>query len=229
MITLLKNFLFLFFPELCQVCGKPLLFSEKILCSGCISDIPKTRFHNFPDNKTSMLFWGRINFVKATSFFYYQKHCPYSFLLHKLKYRKKKEIGIELGEHFGVELKKSGFSADIDFLVPIPLHWKREKKRGYNQSEMIAIGISNVTGIPINTKLLFRHKHNLSQTTKNKKERWGNVEDIFTVSKIDTNGKHLLLIDDVVTTGSTIEASANCILKNKNVSLSIATLAIAVN
>ncbi|MCQ2959035.1 MAG: ComF family protein [Bacteroidales bacterium] len=219
----------LFFPETCEVCNNSLRYGEHLICTDCLLDIPKIYLHNLDRNPVEDIFAGQIPFTRATAFFNYQKHTNFAHLVHKLKYQGRDDIGIWLGENFGVELRNSGFLSDIDAIVPIPLHPKRQRKRGYNQSQIIAQGISNITQIAIFDKAVIRAVNTKTQTKKNKNERAKNVRDIFEVADASLlDGKHILILDDVITTGATCISCAETILKNSNVkAVSFASIALA--
>ncbi|OFX88282.1 MAG: amidophosphoribosyltransferase [Bacteroidetes bacterium GWF2_33_16] len=221
------DFFGLFFPELCVVCSKHLFVQEKLICTKCLYHLPKTNFHNDIENPVAQLFWGRAKIEYATAFFYFNKGSQYQDLMHHFKYHGKKEIGFVMGRAFGLQLIESPFK-EIDIIIPVPLHPKKQKKRGYNQSDWIAMGLANSLKKDADTTTLVRSVSTATQTRKTRFERWQNVENIFKIidpSKIE--GKHILLVDDVVTTGSTLEACANAILEIKNTKVSIATLAVA--
>jgi len=223
----LKDFANLIFPEVCAVCDEGLMNNEKVICTKCLYHIPKTNFVNNPDNEVAKLFWGRTNIQNATSFFYFNKGSNYQKLIHKLKYKAKTEIGFEMGKIFGTELKSSKFN-EIDIIVPVPLHKIKFRKRGFNQCDFIARGISEILKKPVDYKCCYRKIFTDSQTKKSRYERWENVDDIFDVNNPEIfTGKHILLVDDVVTTGSTLEACANALLKINDTRISVATLAIA--
>lgn len=228
MINLFNDFINLIYPRLCGGCSAPLLRNEHLICTKCLYHIPKTNFHKDTDNHTSQIFWGRVNFVHASSFLYFNKGGIVQRLMHNLKYKGQKKIGFELGKLMGYELKGNHHFEDIDLIIPVPLHSKRERQRGYNQSEWIAKGLSEVMNIPFNTTSLYRSVASVSQTKQKRQDRWENVESIFKLRKSkEISGKHILLIDDVVTTGATLEACANTLLKAEDVKISIATLAYA--
>ncbi|NQU51901.1 MAG: ComF family protein [Bacteroidetes bacterium] len=218
----------LFFPTLCITCGDRLISQEKYLCLNCWYDLPVTNFHLNNENKVAQLFWGRVQIENATSFFSYKKGSKYMQLIHFVKYKGLKELGFETGRKFGFTLLNSVGFGDVDLIVPVPLHPRKQKKRGFNQSDWIAKGISDSLQKPVSTKNLFRQVYTSTQTQKNRFERWQNVEGIFGIKEPDEfQGKHILLIDDVVTTGSTLEACAFQLLKTENTKVSIATLAFA--
>jgi len=224
----LSDILELFFPSLCLTCGERLISQEKYLCFNCWHDLPVTNFHNNTDNKVAQLFWGRVEIELATSFFSYKKGSKYQQLIHFIKYKGLKELGFETGRKFGFSLNESESFRDVDVIVPVPLHPKKEKKRGYNQSEWIAKGIADVLDKPVSGKNMFRRIHTSTQTRKNRFDRWQNVEGIFGIhSPEELKGKHILLIDDVITTGSTLEACVIQLLKIPETKVSVASLAFA--
>lgn len=224
----IDSFIHLFFPQSCIVCDGPLSSSEKYICIKCLSSIPRTNFHLHRHNNAEKYFWGQIPIERATSFLYYSKGSDFKEIFYYLKYRNNKEIGEFMGRITALEIQNSGFFSDIDIIIPIPLHKRKKKERGYNQSEWIAKGISKITGIPINTTLLCRKIHNPTQTRKNAYERWENVQEIFSVSGNENiNGKHILLVDDVLTTGATLLSASQTLTKVYNIKISIFTLAIA--
>ena len=226
--TGLTNLLELFFPTLCVACGNRLVTQEKFLCIGCWHDLPVTNFHFDTENKVARLFWGRVQLENATAFFAYNKGSNYQHLIHFIKYKGLKELGFETGRKFGAALSASPEYNLANIIVPVPLHPKKQKIRGYNQSEWIAKGISDTLKKPVSLNNLRRNLHTSTQTRKNRYERWENVENIFEVNRPEEfAGKHILLIDDVVTTGSTLESCALQLLQIENVRVSIATLAYA--
>ncbi len=221
-----NSFLELVFPTLCISCENRLISQEKFLCIDCWHDLPLSNFHLQPGNKVEQIFWGRVKIEFATSYFAFHKGSHYQHLIHFIKYKGMKELGFETGRRFGFSLLESAGFNTVDVIVPVPLHPKKQKLRGYNQSEWIANGLSQSTKKPISTDNLKRNLHTSTQTRKNRFERWENVENIFeTTLPEDFAGKHILLVDDVVTTGSTLESCAVELLKIENVKVSIATLA----
>ncbi|WP_167616378.1 ComF family protein [Maribellus sediminis] len=231
MINLHQNitdFLELVFPTLCVTCGERLITQEKLVCFNCWNDLPVTHFHLEPENKVAQLFWGRVTIENAASYFSYRKGSKYQQLIHFTKYKGLKELGYETGRKYGFVLRESSAFCAADFVVPVPLHPKKEKKRGYNQCNRIAEGIAASMDKKVVADNLFRKTYTSTQTRKNRYERWQNVDGIFGIHRPEEfENKHLLLVDDVVTTGSTLEACAYEILKIRNTKVSIATLAFA--
>ena len=221
------DFFGLFFPRICASCDNNLMRNEKFLCTQCLWELPKTNFHNDNENEVAKTFWGRVILENATAHFYFQKGGHVQKLLHKLKYKDQKEIGVELGKIMGFDLLGTAFSA-IDIVIPVPLHKSKLRKRGYNQSEYIARGISEILLKPLDIKNLVRSLANPSQTKKHRYERWTNVEGIFMVTDLENfSNKHVLLIDDVITTGSTLDACVEALQMATNVKVSIAVVAMA--
>ena len=223
------DFISLLFPRLCYACGNHLLRNENLICTECYVVIPRTNYHCTVDNPVEQLFWGRCVIEKAAAFSYYNKDSRIRNLIHNLKYKGVREIGYELGRIYGLSLKSSGFTKDIDLIIPVPLHPAKVRIRGFNQSESISIGMAAATLLPINIKTLARIKVSATQTKRSRYERWTNVEGIFKVTDPETiMGKHVLLVDDVITTGSTIESCTNELLKIEGVKVSVVALAFAV-
>jgi ComF family protein len=226
-MEILKDLLQFFFPELCVACGQLLTSKEKVLCTSCFYHLPRTDFHKFSDNPVSQLFWGRVKIESATSWFYYFKGSAYQSLIHKLKYNGRKDIGIEMGKAFASEILSSSIS-DVDFLIPVPLHPRKLSKRGYNQSEIIASGISVIFNKEVLTDVLIRTSFTDTQTRKSRFDRFINMEGKFVVrDKSPIIHKHILLIDDIVTTGSTIESCVQALVEVQGVKVSVATLGVA--
>jgi ComF family protein len=191
--------------------------------------IPRTGYHNVPGNPVEQLFWGRCYIERASAFSFYTRGSRIRGLIHCMKYRGIKEIGYELGRIYGSSLKSSAFTKGIDLIIPVPLHPDKRRMRGFNQSEIISEGISEATGLPLGAGFLSRAVSSSTQTRRSRYERWTNVEGIFRVH----NGEalvntHILLVDDVITTGSTLESCACELLKREGVKVSVAALAVAV-
>lgn len=226
---LLKYLTELLYPRLCVVCGDKLIEQEQWICLHCLHHLPRTNFHVDPaDNPVSRLFYGRVPIEFATSFFFFSKGSKYQTLLHNLKYKGMKELGEEIGKHFGIDLLQSSEFSAVDLVCPVPLHPSKEKKRGYNQSWWIASGIAKQMQKNLSDDNLKRVTATETQTRKSRFARWKNVEGIFELENPgEFSGKHILLVDDVVTTGSTLEACAQSVLSKTDAKISIATLATA--
>jgi ComF family protein len=226
-LDLCDDLLSLLFPRLCHGCGKHLVKGEKLICTECIVQIPRTNYHNEVDNPVERLFWGRCSIEKATAFSFYHPEGRVKNLIHDLKYNGISDIGYELGKIFGNILAGSGFLKDTDIIIPVPLHPSKERKRGFNQSLVISRGIAEITGLPVDSTSLLRISGTATQTRKSRYERWLNVDGIFSVSDYSgIRGRHIVLVDDVITTGSTIESCANELLKAEGVKVSVVALAV---
>lgn len=224
----LYSFISLLFPRCCVVCGRSLAKGEECICAMCNINLPRTNYHLQKDNQVEQLFWGKIPLERATSFFFYRKGSDFRQILHQLKYGGQKEIGAIMGRYMASELTVSGFFEGIDVIIPVPLHKRKQRIRGYNQSEWIARGISAVTGICIDTEVIVRQKHTETQTRKSAFERWENVDGIFALHHADSlKGKHVLVVDDVLTTGATTVACASRLVEIEGVRISVLTLAVA--
>lgn len=219
----------LFYPRQCEGCSKPLLPEEEVLCLNCnIYNLPRTAYHHIHENQTFMRFASRVKVEKATSLAYFTEEGLLQHLLHKLKYDGRKDIGTFMGKTFGDDLKQTKWAEDIDAIIPVPLHPKKEASRGFNQANIIAEGMRKVLDIPILNDVIIRTRFTESQTKKTREERLLNMKDAFRVNKAETiTGKHLLLIDDVLTTGATLEACALAISEVQDADISIATIGIA--
>lgn len=227
MKDLLNDFLNLFFPRLCLICQNPLVKGEKHICLHCFLDLPYTYFTEIKNNPVCELFTNRIPFTAATALLRFQQKGHTQKLIHSLKYQGNKTLGYELGRLAATNYKETGLFDTVDLLLPVPLHPKRLRQRGYNQSEWIAKGIQSVTGIPIDTTSLSRIKKTESQTRKQIYERQKNVQNIFRLNDSENlQGKHILLIDDVITTGSTLSACADAIKDTPNIQISLLGIAI---
>ena len=223
-----SDFFNLLYPDLCVVCGDNLLQNEHHICLKCLHEIPKTNYHLTVDNPIEKRFWGKVPIYRGTAFFFFQKGSSFQKLLHALKYKDLKQIGETLGKYAAADLLESPDFDSIDVIIPVPLHPKKYIKRGYNQSEWIGKGISQVLEKPQDITTLIRVRENTTQTKKSVFERYENTEGIFQISnKESLIGKHVLLVDDVLTTGSTLEACVKALLSIEGVKVSIFTLAVA--
>lgn len=206
-MNLIKDFAGLFFPEVCYHCGNSLFKNEKVVCTRCFLHLPETNFHNDPDNPVSRVFWGRVPLHAATALYYYKKGGAVQNLIHQLKYKGHKEIGIYFGNVLGSEIKHVPGFLGIDSIVPIPLHRRKLKKRGFNQAELIAIGIGQVIEKEVDCTSVIRNIPTDTQTKRSRYKRWENVSEIFEIRNVQKLiGKHILVVDDVITTGATMEA-----------------------
>jgi ComF family protein len=227
MITWIRAFFGLIFPCQCVVCSRLLSSAEKFICITCNINLPRTHYHLQKDNIIEKQFWGQIPIQRATAFFYYRKGSDYCHIIHELKYKECKEIGAVMGCYMANEIQHSGFFDDIDVIVPIPLHRDRIRRRGYNQSEWIAKGIAEITNIPVNSTAMSRKAYN-SQINQSVFDRWENVKETFELHQPELfSGKHILIVDDVLTTGATITACALAFLPVQGVRFSVITLGVS--
>lgn len=218
----------LFYPNLCLICGNSLTRNEHQICISCLHEIPKTNYHLLSDNPLEKRFWGKAPIFRGTSYYFFHKGSPFQKLLHELKYKGNKEIGIIMGKHAGAELLNSPDFSSVDVIVPVPLHPKKFAKRGYNQSDFICRGISEVLEKPVDTTNLRRIRENTTQTKKSVYDRYLNTENLFELKdKSAFENKHVLIVDDVLTTGSTLESCIKALLESSGIKVSVFTLAIA--
>lgn len=221
-----EDFINLLFPELCNGCGKLLYRGEKEICTKCRYDLPYTDYHLYADNLVAKQFWGRLDLNAAMAMLYFKKNTKVQNLIHSLKYKDKTEVGVLLGSLLGQQLKKSELYNDVDLIIPVPLHLKKLRIRGYNQSEYIANGLAAEMSWATSSKNLVRKKATETQTKKARYTRFENMQEVFEVKNADElKNKHILLIDDVITTGATLEACGNALLKVGIKKLSIAAIA----
>lgn len=228
MNNLWTDLLHLFFPKWCKLCKKPLIRSENQICLSCFYGLPRTRIQgNKSDSLQELLAGKKIEFAEA--FLFYEKGGHVQKLIHSLKYHNNKELGYILGKQFALELDKDSLLNRADMLLPVPLHPKRQRKRGYNQAEWIAKGIGSVMDIPVNTSALRKTGKTNSQTKKSVYDRWINVENIFSLTNPEElAGKHVILVDDVVTTGATSGTCIDLLASVPDIRISILALAITV-
>jgi len=225
---MLSKILDLFYPQLCFACEEVPLMKGTSICTSCEYKIRPTEYHLREENPVSERFWGRVKLERATSAFSFMKGGLLQNLIHKLKYENKPQIGVELGRMYAAMLLEDDFWKSVDYIIPVPLHPKKRHERGYNQAELWAMGLSEGLGVDWTDQFLVRRDYTETQTKKSRMERFQNVENAFEVpdgTKIE--GKHLLIVDDVLTTGATLEACALTLLKVPNVSISIACIALA--
>ena len=225
----MDDFLHIFFPHVCSGCGNDIIGKNAVLCIQCLEKLPVTNFHFHRENQVEKVFRGRIPVEAASSFLYFSKDSLVQRLLHQIKYKGNHELGYVLGRMMGEELKKSDRFQMVDVLLPLPLHASKEKERGYNQAMVLCAGISHAMNLPVCSNAVRKVQYTETQTHKNRIERWQNMEAMFElVNREEIQHKHVLLVDDVITTGATLEACGHELLQAANLRLSIATLAYAV-
>lgn len=223
-----NSFLHLLYPHVCTGCGTDVIENENLLCIQCINQLPNTNFALHAGNPVEKIFWGRLPLAAAMSEFYFSKGTVIQRLIHEFKYKGNKDVGMYLGAMMGNSLLSNNRFNNVDALIPLPLYADKEHKRGFNQAAILCKGISEVTNIPMFTDTVLRKRFTQTQTKKHREERWQNVEGSFQINSTSSlKDKHVLLVDDVITTGATLEACGKEILNTQNVQLSIATLAYA--
>ena len=228
-ISYLSDFMSFLYPKYCNGCKRTLAKGEKCLCSHCVSNLPQTNFHTYENNPIEMVFAGRIPVCRAVAFCFFRQGNIMQNIVHQLKYAGNMEIGIYLGYLFGLSLKENKVFETVDIILPIPLHKKKFKTRGYNQSACIAKGMARALSKPVDTKSLTRIVATSTQTKKTRYARWENISDVFQLIVPEKlAGKHILLVDDIVTTGSTIESAAQQLLTLEDIKISVACLGFAV-
>jgi len=230
MLRLFNDFISLFYPQVCFACGNSLFSNEEVICTFCRYHLPRTDFHKNKENALAKSFWGRVNLENVSACFYFSKGGKVQHLMHQFKYNGRYEIGQYLGRLYGADLKQEPAYQDIEVVIPVPLHKSKLKKRGYNQSEKFAEGLAQAMEIETDTTTLIRTYASATQTRKSRFSRWENVKEIFMITSPEkVSGRHVLLVDDVITTGATIEACASHLLKIEGTRVSVASLACAMH
>ena len=225
---IVEDFVSLFYPQLCLICNENLLKEEECICLACLHQTPKTDCFLQKENMVSKRFWGRVKLENAAALFQFNKEGNAQKLIHPLKYEGGKKIGIFLGKQLAFSIRDSKFFEGIDLIMPVPLHPKKEKIRGYNQSKYIVKGVNEVLQLEENFKSLIRIENTDSQVRKKRFSRWKNMMNSFALKESQKlKNKHILLVDDVITTGSTLEACAQKLLEVEDVKVSIVTIAVA--
>ena len=225
-MNLLQSFLALFYPAICSGCNKPLSSQDEIICINCWSELPKSFQYKDKQNHTSKLFWGRYPLENAFSTFLYYKGNSLQNMIYDLKYRGNQKVGEVLGKEVGKEILLANIN--IDVIIPVPLHPAKLQKRGYNQALSIAKGILEVLSCDLDTGSLLRKVNTDTQTRKSKFDRWENVKEIFSLkNQSELEGKHILLVDDVITTGSTIEGCCHTLGEVSGIRISVVAIASA--
>lgn len=222
------DFIALIFPELCQACGGNLVSNEDVICINCVYDLPYTNFHQQPDNVVARQLWGRIDLQNVYTLLYFVKGGKVQNMMHQFKYKNMPRIGNRLGEVAGKQLAGAERFQDIDFIIPVPLHPRKLKIRGYNQSAQFAEGLAENMNATVDIGNLIRLKHTDTQTKKSRFSRYENMKDVFgVIDPKKLEGKHVLLVDDIITTGATLEACGLQLLKIPGLKLSLAAIAYA--
>jgi len=219
-----------FFPHICAGCGTDILDASQLICLHCMERLPQTRFHMHANNPVEKIFWGRLPLASVSSHYYFSKDSLLQHLMHEFKYNGKKELGEFFGRQMGNSFLQSNRFRFIDALVPLPLFRRKERIRGYNQATVLCDGIATAMNLPVLKKVIRRNEHTETQTHKGRIERWKNMEGKFSIiDEKAIENRHILLVDDVITTGATLEACGIELLKAAGVQLSIATLAYTSN
>ncbi len=223
-----NDFLDMLFPNSCQMCEAGLTKGEKLICLHCRYHLPLANYHLLDNNPLEKRFMGKVNVKYAWAYLKFTKQGRVQKALHALKYGGKKEVGQLMGTWYGEELKRAGLAAQFDLILPVPLHPTKLKKRGYNQSDTFAEGLSGAMTVAWSHQVLVRNTASATQTRKKRLERWQNVERIFGVSdNAQVQGKRILLVDDVITTGATFEACVEVLQEAGSAEVSIAAIAAA--
>lgn len=225
-MSLLKDIYAVFYPEVCLCCHEHLTTNEKTICLNCRHDLPLTNFSGEKNNLIEKSFYGRIPVVNATALFYFFKKGKVQELIHSLKYKNQQQVGTLLGNWLGIEILQSQNFLNIDYIIPVPLHKKKLKIRGYNQVTTFGKSLSETLNITFMESNLLRISSTKTQTKKIRFDRWKNVQELFFVKNPSTlDNKHILLIDDIITTGATLEACYTAFENTKNLTISIACMA----
>ena len=223
-----EGFLALLYPNLCLACGHSISPEQDAICISCQYYLPQTNYHLEKENPFTDRFWGRFPLQTGTALYHFSKGGRVQQLIHNLKYQSKPEVGFRLGQILGNALRTRDHYRTIDLIIPVPLHPKKERQRGYNQSDTFARGLAETLEVPWNKKILIRTKSTTTQTKKSRLERLQNVQQVFDLRRSDLlRNQHVLLVDDVLTTGATLEACALKLLKVDGVRISLATIGIA--
>lgn len=224
--TALNDFISLLFPDYCLACAGFIVKGEQTMCTRCLTELPKTSYHLRSDNPIKNRLLGRLPLTYGWAYLRFRKSGIVQHLMHQLKYNNCPEVGIRLGMAYGHEIIHAGMPCPFDMIVPVPLHATRQRQRGYNQAAKFAEGLSEALSIPWDESITMRSKATATQTRKSKSDRWENVRDVFIIKRgTAIENKRILLVDDVITTGATLEACGQHLLQCGCAELSIACLA----
>lgn len=225
---LASGLLHLTYPDLCVACRRELPAHHGCFCLKCRLKLHPSDMHSLPDNEFTRRFWGRLPLTAGGAMYYFNRHSPIQKALHRLKYRNQPDIGLQIGRAYGRLLAPAPGFDSVDFIVPVPLHPKKEKLRGYNQSAVFGRGLSETLGVPLLENALVRSRFANSQTHKKRLERFQYLQNTFVLPKPQAlAGKHILLVDDILTTGATLELCGAALFEAPGLRLSMATIAIA--
>jgi ComF family protein len=224
----IDDFINLLYPRVCAACGNSLFKHEEIICTYCLYHLPKTNYHLMKDSPLDKVFWGRAQFVNTAALYNFQKKSKVQHLIHQLKYKDRMDVGIYLGKLLGADLANAENFKDVSKVIPVPLHPDKQRKRGYNQSEQIALGLAKAMNIELDATSFIRTFNTETQTRKSRFARWENVKEIFKVTTPEKlANSHILLVDDVITTGATLESAAHILLAIEGVKISVACIGFA--
>lgn len=225
--SLLIDLINLVYPQICYACTQNQRVKDGLFCMQCLINLPESDMYRNRENFLTEKFWGQLKFETGTGLFLFEQGSPIQKMIHRIKYNNRPDIAVKMGRYLGKKLEGQDLYKNIDIIIPVPLHPRRKNKRGYNQSEKLAQGISETTGIPLDTKHLVRSRFTSTQTKKGKQERIDNVKGAFELkNSILFNEKSILLVDDVITTGATMGACAELFTKSN---IYMATLGVAIN
>jgi len=226
---MIRDLLRLFVPHICPLCNAPMLPHETVICFSCKVVLPETNYHLQPaDNMLAQNFWGRTGLKYAVACYFYTKGLKVQKLIHMLKYKDRKDVGEEVGRYYGQILEECKLFHDAYCIIPVPLHKRKKRIRGYNQAEVFAKGLSESMYIPVDTQTLQRVAFTETQTKKNRFARWKNVKEMFHLAHPENIvGKHVIIVDDVITTGATLESCIHELKKAEHVTVSIVAIAVA--
>lgn len=217
----------LFYPELCVACGEEHAAPQHCFCLSCMTTLPGSDMYLRRENEVVQRFWGRLPLVFGASRYFFTRKNPIQRAIYNLKYKNQPEIGIQMGREFGRKLRQADWHENLDAIIPVPLHPRKERLRGYNQSAVFAQGLAQSLELPVYQDVLMKKLVTQTQTRKKRLDRYGNVEEAFALKRSESvAGKHVLLVDDVLTTGATLESCGQHLLNIPGLKLSVATIAI---